>query len=128
MYLCWTEWFKIDVLTLKLLNCFDIKMLNWIARNRTVLTSKLCSYTKLNYLKENCFDINSVYCPVGWDCRIHWLHLCRGVRHPPMSVLDMTVNILMVRIWRIRSTSSLPLLPGLLWPGVVAPDRVLSIC
>ena len=24
-------------------------------------------------------------CLVGWGCRIHWLHLCRGVR-PPMSV------------------------------------------
>ena len=21
-------------------------------------------------------------CPVGWICRIHWLHLCRGVRPP----------------------------------------------
>ena len=21
-------------------------------------------------------------CPVGWGCRIHWLHLCRGVRPP----------------------------------------------
>ena len=27
----------------------------------------------------------------------------------------------------MQSTPSLPLLPGLLWPGVVAPDRVLSI-
>ena len=31
-------------------------------------------------------------------CRIHWLHLCRGVRPPPItSVLDMTLNNLMVR-------------------------------
>ena len=22
-------------------------------------------------------------CPVNWGCRIHWLHLCRGVRPPP---------------------------------------------
>ena len=27
-------------------------MLNWIARNRTVLISKLCTYAKLNYLKK----------------------------------------------------------------------------
>ena len=27
--------------------------------------------------------------------------------------------------WGMRSTSSLPSLPDLLWPGVVAPDRVL---
>ena len=28
------------------------------------------------------------FCPVGWGCRIHWLHFCRGVRqpHPPQRV------------------------------------------
>ena len=37
-------------------------------------------------------------CPVGWGCRIHRLLLCRGVRPPPpKSVLDMTLNDLMVR-------------------------------
>ena len=30
-------------------------------------------------------------------CRIHWLHLCRGVRPHPMNVLYMTLNSLMVR-------------------------------
>ena len=39
-------------------------MLNRIARNRTVLTSKLCTDAKLNYLKYNCFDINSAL-PIG---------------------------------------------------------------
>ena len=38
-----------------------------------------------------------LYCPVSLGCRIHWLHLCRGVRPPPTSVLDMTLNNLMVR-------------------------------
>ena len=33
----------------------------------------------------------------------------------------------MLGLWEIRSTPSLPLLPGPLWPGVVAPDRALSI-
>ena len=37
-------------------------------------------------------------CPVSWGCRIHWLHLCRGVSPPPLtSVLVMTLNNLMVR-------------------------------
>ena len=41
------------------------------------------------------------------DCRIHWLHLCRGVRPTPThptSVLDMTLNYLMVRLkpWRFE--------------------------
>ena len=38
-----------------------------------------------------------------------------------MSVLDMTLNNLMVRF------QSLPLLSGQLWPEVVAPDRALSM-
>ena len=33
----------------------------------------------------------------------------------------------MVELWGMRCTSSLPLLPGPLWPGVVAPDRVHSM-
>ena len=29
-------------------------------------------------------------CPVNWGCRLHQLHLCRGVRPPPStSVLDI---------------------------------------
>ena len=30
-------------------------------------------------------------------------------------------------LWQMRSTPSFPLLPGLLWPGMVVPDRALSI-
>ena len=33
----------------------------------------------------------------------------------------------MLELWGIQSTPLLPLLPGRLWPGVVAPDRVLSM-
>ena len=33
----------------------------------------------------------------------------------------------MPEIWGMRSTPSLPSLPGPLWPGVVAPDRVLAM-
>ena len=33
----------------------------------------------------------------------------------------------MLGLWGIWSTPSLPLLPGPLWPGVVAPDRALSV-
>ena len=31
----------------------------------------------------------------------------------------------MLELWELQRTPSLPLLPGLLWPRVVAPDRVL---
>ena len=42
-------------------------------------------------------SIQNWICSVGWGCRIHWLHLCSGVRLPQMIVLDMTLNNLMVR-------------------------------
>ena len=29
----------------------------------------------------------------------------------------------MPELWEMQSTPSLPLLPGPIWPGVVAPDR-----
>ena len=54
---------------------------------------------------------------------------CRGVRPSPMSVLFMTLNNLMVmlELRGMLSTPALPLLPGPLWPGMVAPDRALSL-
>ena len=33
----------------------------------------------------------------------------------------------MLERWGMQCTPSLPSLPGPLWPGVVAPDRVLSM-
>ena len=33
----------------------------------------------------------------------------------------------MLELWEVQSTSLLPSLPGPLWSGVVALDRVLSI-
>ena len=33
----------------------------------------------------------------------------------------------MLELWGMRSTHSLPSLPGLFWPEVVAPDRALSM-
>ena len=34
---------------------------------------------------------------------------------------------LMQKVWRILSTALLPSLPGLIWPRVVTPDRVLPM-
>ena len=50
-------------------------------------------------------------------------------QYPPMSVLDMTLKQsdgevpALLELWGMRSTSSLPSLPGPLWPGVIAPDK-----
>ena len=33
----------------------------------------------------------------------------------------------MLELWGVQSTSSLPSLLGPLWPGMVAPDKILSM-
>ena len=72
-------------------------------------------------------------CPVGWVCILPWLHLCRGVRPSPNECpgydtkqSDGEVSAVL-ELWGMWSTPSLPSYPGSLWPGVVAPDRALSM-
>ena len=69
--------------------------------------------------------------PGSWSYGIHWLLLCRGVSPPPHECpgygtkqSDREAPV-MVELWGIRCTPSLSSPPGSLWPGVVAPDRVL---
>ena len=53
-------------------------------------------------LNETCIILGG---PVGWGRRIHRLHLYRGVRLPQMSILDMTLKNLMMRLqqcWSFR--------------------------
>ena len=71
-------------------------------------------------------------CPVGWDCRIHQLFLSRGVsllkECPGFDTKQSdSESPIKLEFWGMRSTPSLPSLPGPHWPGVVAPDRVLSM-
>ena len=62
-------------------------------------------------------------CPVGWGCRIHWQHFCNKCPEYDTKQSDGEVPV-MWGFWVMRSTTSLPSLPGPLWPRVVAPDRV----
>ena len=77
---------------------------------------------------------NDGNCPVGWDSRIHQLLLCKGVGHPSKECSGYDTKqpngevSVMLELWRMRSNSASLLLPGPLWFGVVAPDRVLSMC
>ena len=65
--------------------------------------------------------------PVGWGCRIHRLHLCRGVRpHNEFPGYDTKQSDGEVPVM-LQSIPLLTLLPGPLCPGVVAPDRALSM-
>ena len=72
-------------------------------------------------------------CQVSYGCRIQQLHHCRGVRLPQrVSYIYDTKQPdvefpVMQELWGLWSTPLLPSLSGLLWPGVVAPDRVQSM-
>ena len=110
------------------LNC--VFLLNWIVQDWTVLTSKLLNWIIWN---KTVFTFNPLYIPVGWGHTIHKLHLCRGGKTPPTSVLDMTLDNLMVRFqwfWSFGKCGALrhchrsQVHSG---PGVVAPDWALSM-
>ena len=60
-------------------------------------------------------------------CRIHRQHLCRGVRFPPNECSGYDTKQSDGEVPVMQSTPSLPSLPGPLWPGLVAPDKVLSM-
>ena len=67
-------------------------------------------------------------CPEYTDCTP-----AGGKTPPPTSVLEYDTKQsdgevpVMLELWGMWSTTLLPLLPGPLWPGVVAPDRALSM-
>ncbi len=87
---------------------------------------------------KDAFDINNLQrfmChktkQIGYGWKIHQLHRYRGLTPPandcPSYDTKQSDGEAPVMLWGMQSTPSLPLLPGPLWPGVVAPDRVLSI-
>ena len=110
----------------------NLKYLNTFNNHQVILLQKLLlpphnSYEQLShYLWID--QLQSIYCPVGWGYRIHWLHLCKAVRPPnecpgydtKQSDGEATV---MLGPWGIWSTPLLPSLPDPLWPGVVALDK-----
>ena len=120
------------------LNC-GFESLLFLHLNRMVLILKLHTelleielfwHLNCNYWNKTIFTFNSVYCPVGWGCKIRQLHFYRGVKKKT-SVLDITPKQsddevpVMLELWGMQSTPSLPLLPGPRWPRVVALIRAL---
>ena len=67
--------------------------------------------------------------PLGCGCRIHRLHPCRGGNESPSYDTKQSEGeaLVMLELWGMWSTPSLPSFPGLLWTGVGASDRVLSM-
>ena len=74
-------------------------------------------------------SVQLLLCPVGWGSRIHRLLLSRGVGLPPNEcpVYDTKQSDgevpVMLELWGMWCTPLLPLLPGPLWPSVVAPNK-----
>ena len=65
--------------------------------------------------------------PNWLGCRIHRLHLYKGVKLPhDIKQSDGKVPV-MLEFWDMQSTPSLPSLSDPLWPGVVGPERVLCM-
>ena len=60
-------------------------------------------------------------CPADWSSRIHRLHLCREIRRfneclgYDIEKSDGVVPMIL-ELWGMQNTLSLPLLPGPLWP------------
>ena len=98
----------------------------------------MCYITKadivLNSWLTSLVMFHTFFCLINWGWWKHWLHLCRRVRPPPPTNECLGYDIkqsdaevpVMMELWRMGSTSSLPLLLGPLWPGVIASDKVLS--
>ena len=89
-------------------------MLNWIIWNKTVLTLTLCIAQSAGALEYT--DCTSAE---GQD---------RSNDGPWYDTQQSNGEIpVMLELWGMQSTPSLPLVPGPLWPGTVAPDRALSM-
>ena len=61
-----------------------------------------------------------ISCPVDWCCRIY------ECPENETKQSDSETPV-MLGLWGMWSTPSLPSVRGPLWPGVVVPDRVLSM-
>ena len=90
-----------------------VLMLSWIFGNKTVFTFT-CIAQSVGVVKYN----NS-FSEAGWTSPNEY-----PVYDTKQCVGEVSV---MFKVWRMRGTPSLLFLPGLLWPGVVRPDRVLSL-
>ena len=118
--------------------CVYIYIYIYIYAHKTCMYVYIYIYIYIyTYTKCVCVCVYEIYiyiaalreiCPVCWGCRIHRLHLCRVVKNlPPKRVSwydtkqsDGEVPV-MLKLWGMRRTPSLPSLPGPLWSRVIGP-------
>ena len=101
-------------------------------RKRWIFLYHLLKSTDSPNLFSHPFDTRMQTNPTDWGCRIHRLHLCRGVTPtgkecPGYDIKQSDGEALVLKLWGMWRTPSVPLLSGPLWPGVVAPDRVIPM-
>ena len=66
--------------------------------------------------------------PVDWGCRIHLTAFLQRDTCPGYDTkLSDSEVLVMLELSGMQSISSMTSLPDSLWPGVVAPERLLSI-
>ena len=71
-----------------------------------------------------------LHSPVSWSCRIHrrhhyrWIRLTNQCHGYKTKQFDGKAPV-MLELWGMWSTLSLPELPGQLWPGEVVADRIV---
>ena len=122
----WQGSYCIHGATSNLLEILSIKIIQY-----SILCVRVVVVTLYDFY---CSFIKVFFSPVGWGYRIHRLLLCRLGKTLPhngcpeydtkQSHGEVPVMLELCGMW---STPSLPSLPGPLWSGVVAPDRVLSM-
>ena len=85
------------------------------------------------YLTHQIFIYHNLLAQSAWAVEYTNWFSAYGLDSPPKRVScydtkqsEVEVPILL-DLWGMQSTPSLPLLPGPFWPGVVAPGRVLSV-
>ena len=67
--------------------------------------------------------------PVNLKCRIHRLHLCKGITSLLNECLGYDIKqsdgeaLVILELWGMQSTISLPLLQSPFWHRVGAPDK-----
>ena len=115
-----------------LFNCnLCLHQVKWFQLLQSSISTQLNSFN--NWYLTLVILFIKYFCPVGWDCRIHWLHLCRGIRPPHQRVSWIWHKTL----WWWSSSDAgalgnaeyffIAIAPRPLWVGVVAPDRTLSM-
>ena len=77
----------------------------WRERDGDMHASSTTRWWDESMIKKQLYGIKYSYqiiivlkCSVCRGCRIHWLHLCNGVRLHPTGFLDIILNNLMVRL------------------------------